>query len=57
MNPNNQTIETDEIDLGEIIRKLWKEKFLILSISLIVSALAHAHILFLKPKHFKQLLF
>ena len=34
MNPNNQTIETDEIDLGEIIRKLWKEKFLILSISL-----------------------
>jgi LPS O-antigen subunit length determinant protein (WzzB/FepE family) len=42
MNPNNQTIETDEIDLGEIIRKLWKDKFLILSISLIVSALAYA---------------
>ena len=34
MNPNNQALETDEIDLGEIIRKLWKEKFLILSISL-----------------------
>ena len=52
MNSNNQTIETDEIDLGEIIRKLWKEKFLILSISLIVSALAYIHVI-LKPKTFQ----
>ena len=52
MNPNNQIIETDEIDLSEIIRKLWKEKFLILSISLIVSALAYAYIAF-KPKTFQ----
>ena len=52
MNPNNQTIETDEIDLGKIIRKLWKEKFLILSISLIVSALAYAQVTF-KPKTFQ----
>jgi len=52
MNPNNQTIETDEIDLAEIIRKLWKEKFLILSISLIVSALANINVI-LKPKTFQ----
>ncbi|MDA7564808.1 Wzz/FepE/Etk N-terminal domain-containing protein [Pelagibacteraceae bacterium] len=52
MNPNNQTIETDEIDLGEIIRRLWKEKFLILSISLIVSALAYVYVAF-KPKTFQ----
>ena len=52
MNPNNQTLETDKIDLGEIIRKLWKEKFLILSISLIVSALAYIHVI-LKPKTFQ----
>ena len=52
MNSNNQTIETDEIDLGEIIRKLWKEKFLILSISLIVSVLAYTHVAF-KPKTFQ----
>ena len=52
MNSNNQTIETDEIDLGEIIRKLWKEKFLILSISLIVSALAYINVAF-KPKTFQ----
>jgi len=52
MNPGNQSIETDEIDLGEIIRNLWKEKFLILSISLIVSALAYVYIAF-KPKTFQ----
>lgn len=52
MNSNNQTIKTDEIDLGEIIRKLWKEKFLILSISLIVSALAYTNVAF-KPKTFQ----
>ena len=52
MNSNNQTIKTDEIDLGEIIRKLWKEKFLILSISLIVSALAYINVAF-KPKTFQ----
>ena len=52
MNPNNQTIETDEIDLGEIIQKLWKEKFLILSISLIVSALAYISVVS-KPKTFQ----
>ena len=52
MEPNKKIIETDEIDLGEVIRKLWKEKFLILSISLIFSVLAYATIV-LKPKQFQ----
>ena len=52
MSPNNQKIETDEIDLGEIIRNFWKEKFLILSISLLFSALTYTHIA-LKPKTFQ----
>ena len=34
MNPNNQTIPDDEIDLKEIILTLWKEKYLILIITL-----------------------
>lgn len=52
MNPNNQIIETDEIDLGEIIRKLWKEKLLILSISLIFSISAYVYSVS-KPKRFE----
>jgi LPS O-antigen subunit length determinant protein (WzzB/FepE family) len=52
MNLNNQTIETDEIDLGKIIRKLWKDKFLILSVSLIFSLLSYLHIS-QKPKEFQ----
>ena len=52
MSPKNQIIETDEIDLGEIIRKLWKDKFLIISVSLIFSVLAYANIAF-KPKTFE----
>lgn len=34
MNLNNQTISDDEIDLIEIILTLWKEKYLILIITL-----------------------
>ena len=52
MKPNDQIIEIDEIDLGEVVRKLWKEKFLILSFSLIFSVLAYLNI-FLKPKQFQ----
>ena len=52
MSPNNQKIETDEIDLGEIIRNFWKEKFFILSISLLFSALTYTHIA-LKPNTFQ----
>lgn len=35
MNPNNQTIPDDEIDLKKIILTLWKEKYLILIITLV----------------------
>ena len=34
MNPNMQKIETDEIDVVEDIKWLWKGKIIILSISL-----------------------
>ncbi len=52
MNLKNQTIETDEIDLANITRELWKDKFLIFSISLIFSILSYLYISF-KPKEFQ----
>jgi LPS O-antigen subunit length determinant protein (WzzB/FepE family) len=35
MKRNSRILQDDEIDLSEIIKTLWKEKILILSISLV----------------------
>jgi LPS O-antigen subunit length determinant protein (WzzB/FepE family) len=35
MKKNNSYITDDEIDLGDLLRTLWREKILILSISII----------------------
>jgi LPS O-antigen subunit length determinant protein (WzzB/FepE family) len=43
MNFDNQNIVINEIDIGGIIQKLWKEKLLILSISLIFSILGYIY--------------
>lgn len=49
MNPNNQTIPDDEIDLKEIILTLWKEKILIFVITLLFTFLGFFYQAF-KPK-------
>ena len=51
-NIENQFIQTDDIDLIELIQKVWKEKILILSFSLIFFILAFFYASF-KPKEFK----
>ena len=43
MNPNNQTIHDDEIDLREIILTLWKEKYLILIITLVFTVAGYIY--------------
>ena len=52
MRHKNQIIETEEVDLVEIIRKLWKDKFLIIFITLIFSVSSYLYIS-LKPKTFE----
>jgi LPS O-antigen subunit length determinant protein (WzzB/FepE family) len=51
MRHKNKIIETEEVDLGEIIRKLWKDKFLIICTALIFSVSSYLYISF-KPKTF-----
>jgi LPS O-antigen subunit length determinant protein (WzzB/FepE family) len=41
MKKNNTYLSDDEIDLGNIIKSLWKEKFIILSISIICGLLGY----------------
>ena len=49
MDPKNQVILDDEIDLKKIIISLWKEKFLILIITLIFVVVGYFYGI-LKPK-------
>jgi LPS O-antigen subunit length determinant protein (WzzB/FepE family) len=52
MKKNNPYITDDEIDLGALIRILWREKILILSISIICGLLGYLYASF-KPEEFK----
>ena len=52
MKKNNPYITNDEIDLGDLIKILWREKILILSISIICGLLAYLYASF-KPQEFK----
>ena len=51
MKKNNPYITDDEIDLSELIRILWREKILILSISIICGLLGYLYASF-KPEEF-----
>jgi len=54
MKKNNPYITDDEIDLGHLVRTLWREKILILSISIICGLLGHLYASFnFKPEEFK----
>jgi LPS O-antigen subunit length determinant protein (WzzB/FepE family) len=53
MKKNNLYITDDEIDLGALVRILWREKILILSISIICGLLAYLYGS-LKPVNFKK---
>ena len=55
MKKNNTYLADDEIDLGNIIKSLWKEKILILSISIIFSLLGYFYALS-KPQEFKTVI-
>jgi LPS O-antigen subunit length determinant protein (WzzB/FepE family) len=52
MKKNNPYITDDEIDLGDLLRTLWREKVLILSISIICGLLGYLYASF-KPEEFK----
>ena len=52
MKKNNPYITDDEIDLGDLVRILWREKILILSISIICGLLGYLYASF-KPEEFK----
>ena len=52
MKKNNLYISDDEIDLGDLLRTLWREKILILSISIICGLLVYLYASF-KPEEFK----
>ena len=51
MNLNIQKIDTDDIDVAEVIKWLWKEKNIILSISLIFFVSAYIYIYSLPKKY------
>jgi LPS O-antigen subunit length determinant protein (WzzB/FepE family) len=52
MKKNNPYITDDEIDLGDLVRTLWREKILILSISIICGLLGYLYASF-KSEEFK----
>ena len=52
MKKNNTYLTKDEIDLRDLIKKLWKEKILILSVSIICGLLGYFYAL-LKTQEFK----
>jgi LPS O-antigen subunit length determinant protein (WzzB/FepE family) len=52
MKKNNPYLADDEIDLGDLLRTLWREKILILFISIICSLLGYLYASF-KPEEFK----
>ena len=53
MKKSNTYLVDDEIDFRDLIKKLWKEKILILSISIICGLLGYFYVL-LKPQEFKS---
>ena len=53
MKKNNSYLADDEIDLGEIIISLWREKILILSTSIICGFLGYLYASFIITKQFK----
>jgi LPS O-antigen subunit length determinant protein (WzzB/FepE family) len=53
MKKNNPYIADDEIDLSDLIRMLWREKILILSISIICGLLGYLYALFNFNSEFK----
>jgi LPS O-antigen subunit length determinant protein (WzzB/FepE family) len=56
MKQNNPYITDDEIDLGDLIRILFREKILILSISIICGLLGYLYVSFNKPEEFKTVI-
>ena len=52
MKKNNSYLADDDLDLGNIIKSLWKEKILILSISIICGLLGYLYASF-EPEEFK----
>ena len=52
MKKNNSYLADDEIDLGNIIKSLWREKILILSISIICGLTGYLYASF-QPQEFK----
>jgi LPS O-antigen subunit length determinant protein (WzzB/FepE family) len=52
MKKNNSYLADDEIDLGDLVRTLWREKILILSITVICGLLGYLYSSF-KPEEFK----
>jgi LPS O-antigen subunit length determinant protein (WzzB/FepE family) len=55
MKKNNPYITDDEIDIADLVRTLWREKILILSISIIFGLLGYLHASF-KPEEFKTVI-
>jgi LPS O-antigen subunit length determinant protein (WzzB/FepE family) len=55
MKKNNTYITDDEIDLGDLVRTLWREKILILSISVICGLFGYLFASF-QPKEFKTVI-
>jgi LPS O-antigen subunit length determinant protein (WzzB/FepE family) len=55
MKKNNPYITDDEIDLADLVRRLWREKILILSISIICGLLGYLYASF-KPEEFKAVI-
>jgi len=53
MKKNNPYITGDEINLGDLVRTLWREKILILSISIICGLLGCLYESFNKTDEFK----
>lgn len=56
MKKNNPYITDDEIDLGDLIKSLWREKILILSISIICGLAGYLYASF-QPKYFKTVIY
>ena len=52
MKKNNSYLADDEIDLSDLIKSYWREKILILSISIICGLLVYLSAFF-KPEEFK----
>ena len=55
MKKNNSYLADDEIDLGDLVRTLWREKILILSISIICGLAGYLYASF-QPQEFKTVI-